>query len=325
MKQWGRAAGLAYAVLGILWAIVAIFMQIAILGPAMAEFNKNLQAQVGQNNPLVNNTTSTLQNIGPIMGLVFNFAYPITMLVLMLLPAIKDALSGKSVVALDDADDDPDAAASAAADAANDDTEAAQEPNKVVGPLTDEELRAGGLDRMVAFIRKEPTKDSIRKRKHRGKQQHKDRKRQMNIVVPDNDRSRTTIRATATAIEDEMGHQAIEVILANSDLRPLIVDVAVQPELREIVDLARRKDDRQQTVTAALRDAAKLVVERPGIVGLMNRATTTARIQETVEMAIANPEYVVLGRIVATQRSICAWLVRRLLRVRRRPEAKRNQ
>jgi hypothetical protein len=207
-------------------------------------------------------------------------------------------------------------------DAAADDSapggpEAAPESNKVVGPLTDDELKVGGLGPMQVFVRTDPTKEALRKKRQRKKQQAEG-KRQINIVVPDNDRSRTTIRAAAAAIEDEVGHQAIEVILANSDLRPLIVDVAAQPALREIVDLARRKDNEQHSATAELLDAAKLVVERPEIVGLMKRATTTARMQETVESAIANPEYVHLGRIIATERSVCTWLIRLLLRIRRR-------
>ena len=39
----------------------------------------------------------------------------------------------------------------------------------------------------------------------------------------------------------------------------------------------------------------KLVVEHPGTVGLMKRVTTTPRMRDTVETAIANPEYVVLA------------------------------
>jgi hypothetical protein len=215
----------------------------------------------------------------------------------------------------DQTDEDPEDGA--ADDTASGNAEATPDSNKVVGPLTDEELKVGGLGPIQVFVRTDPTKEALRKKRQRKKQQAEG-KRQINIVVPDDDRSRATIRAAAAAIEDEVGHQAIEVILANSDLRPLIVDVAAQPALREIVDLARRKDSEQHSATAGLLDAAKLVVERPEIVGLMKRATTTARMQETVESAIANPEYVHLGRIVATERSVCTWLVRLLLRIRRR-------
>ncbi len=219
----------------------------------------------------------------------------------------------------DQTDEDPED--TTADDAASANAEAAPESNKVVGPLTDEELKVGGLGTMQVFVRTDPTKEALRKKRQRKKQQAEG-KRQINIVVPDNDRSRTTIRAAATAIEDEVGHQAIEVILANSDLRPLIVDVAAQPALREIVDLARHKDSEQHSATAELLDAAKLVVERPEIVGLMKRATNTVRMQETVESAIANPEYVHLGRVIATERSVCTWLVRLLLRIRRRRGAR---
>jgi hypothetical protein len=133
----------------------------------------------------------------------------------------------------------------AADDAALGGPEAAPEPNKVVGPLTNEELKVGGLDRIESFVRTDPTKEALRKKRQR-KKQKLNGKRQINIVVPDDDRSRTTMRAAAAAIEDEVGHQAIEVILANSYLHPLIVDVAAQPALREIVDLARSKLPRPQ-------------------------------------------------------------------------------
>jgi len=44
---------------------------------------------------------------------------------------------------------------------------------------------------------------------------------------------------------------------------------------------------------------AKLVVEHPGIVGLMKRVTATPRMRDTVETAIANPEYVDLAHRTA--------------------------
>jgi hypothetical protein len=215
----------------------------------------------------------------------------------------------------DQTDEDPE-------DTTADDTgsgraKAAPEANKVIGPLTDEELKVGGLGTMQVFVRTPPTKEALRKKRQR-KKQKVEGKRQINIVVPDDDRSRATMRGAATAIEDEIGHQAIEVILADSDLCPLIVDVAAQPALREIVDLARRNGNEQHSATVELLDAAKLVVERPEIVGLMKRATTTVRMQETVESAIANPEYVHLGRVIATERSVCTWLARLFLRIRRR-------
>jgi hypothetical protein len=55
----------------------------------------------------------------------------------------------------DKIDDEPEDAATN--DTASGGAEATPEPNKVVGPLTDDELRAGGLDRKVAFIRTERT------------------------------------------------------------------------------------------------------------------------------------------------------------------------
>jgi hypothetical protein len=218
----------------------------------------------------------------------------------------------------DQTDDDPE---DAAADADSGGGEAPHEPNKVVGPLTDEELQAGGLDRVVSFIRSEPTKDSLRKKRQRKKQKEKNGKRQMNIVVPDDDRSRATMRGAATAIEDEAAHKAFEAILAKPDIAPLVADVATRSELRGIIELARNMGDRRHSATAELLDTAKLVAEHPELITLMKRATATSRMREAMELAVANPEFVLLGRIVATQRSVCAWLARLLLRVRRRSDA----
>lgn len=219
---------------------------------------------------------------------------------------------------IDEADDDPE---DAAADADSGGAEAAHEPNKVAGPLTDDELKVGGLGPMQVFVRTDPTKAALRKKRQRKKQQAEG-KRQINIVLPDDDRSRATVRGAATAIEDEAAHKAFEAILAKPDIAALVADIAVQAELREIIELARHKNDQQQSKTTEFLDAAKLIVEHPGVVTLMKRATATSRMRETMEAAVANPEFVLLGCIVATQSGICAWLARLLLRVRRRPDEK---
>jgi hypothetical protein len=221
----------------------------------------------------------------------------------------------------DQTDQDPDDTAD---DAVSGGADAAHEPNKVVGPLTDDELKAGGLGPIQAFARTDPTKEALRKKRQRKKQQA-DGKRQINIVVPDDDRSRATIRSAATAIEDEISHQAFEAILAKPDLAPLVADVATQAELREIIELARNMRDQRHSATIELLDTAKLVAAHPEIIALMTRATATSRMREAMELAVANPEFVLLGRIVATQRSVCAWLARLLLRVRRRPDATANR
>lgn len=221
----------------------------------------------------------------------------------------------------DQPDDDPE---DAAADAGSGGADAAHEPNKVVGPLTDDELKVGGLGPIQAFARTDPTKEALRKKRQRKKQQAEG-KRQINIVVPDDDRSRATMRAAATAIEAHASHKAFEAILAKPDLAPLVADVATQSELREIIELARNMRDQPHSATAELLDTAKLVAEHPEFVVLMKRAAATSRMREAMELAVANPEFVLLGRIVATQRSVCAWLARLLLRVRRRPDAKHSE
>lgn len=190
-------------------------------------------------------------------------------------------------------------------------TNATQEKNSVVGPLTDEELQVGGMDRVVAFIRTKRSKEALRKEKHRKKQQDGG-KRQINLSVPDDDRSRATVRGAAIAIEDEVSHQAIELLLTNEDLRALIVGVAARPELHEIVDLIQ-----QRPATPNSLNAARLVITDPAIAELVDRATTTSRVREAIELAAANPEFVFFGRNAATQRSLCARLARLLLRIRK--------
>ncbi len=209
----------------------------------------------------------------------------------------------------DQTSDKPDDGASTGT--ADGNTEAAQEQNHVVGPLTDDELQAGGMDRVVAFIRTKRSKDALRKEKQRNKQEGSG-KRQINLVVPDDDRSRASMRGAAIAIEDEVAHRALELLLVNEDLRPLIVGVAARPELREIVDLVHQRPPRANSL-----NAARLVIIDPAIAELVDRATTTSRVREAMELAAANPEFVFFGRNAATQRSLCARLARLLLRIRK--------
>jgi hypothetical protein len=193
---------------------------------------------------------------------------------------------------------------------------AAEEQNHVVGPLTDDELQAGGMDRVVAFIRTKRSKEALRKEKQR-KKQAANGTRQINLDVPNNDRSRATMRGAAIAIKDEVSHQAIELLLANKRLRPLIVGVAARPELHETIDLIQQR----QATTSSL-NAARHVIDDPGLAALVERATATSRVREAMDVAAANPEFVFFGRNAATERSLCARLARLLLRVRRTRRAK---
>jgi hypothetical protein len=207
--------------------------------------------------------------------------------------------------------DQPDDGASTGT--AGGDAEATQPQNCVVGPLTDDELRAGGMACTVAYVRTKRSKDALRKEKQRNKQQSSG-KRQINLNVPDDDRSRTTMRGAAIAIGDEVAHKAFELLLTNPDLRPLIVGVAARPELREIVDLIQ-----ERTATTNSLNAAKLVISNPNIAALVEKATATNRMRDAIEIAVANPEFVFFGRNAATRRGFCAWLARLLLRIHRIP------
>jgi len=91
----------------------------------------------------------------------------------------------------------------------------------------------------------------------------------------------------------------------------LIVGVAAQSELREIVDLIQ-----QRPATAHSLKAARLAITDPAIAKLIDMATATRRVREAMEMAAANPEFVFFGHNAATQRSFCARLARLLLRTK---------
>jgi hypothetical protein len=154
------------------------------------------------------------------------------------------------------------------------------------------------MDRVVAFVRTKRSKQALRKEMQRKKQQDNGR-RQINLSVPDNDRSRATMRGAAIAIEDEVSHQAIESLLDNERLRPLVVGVAARPELHETIDLIQQG----QATTTSL-NAARLVIGDPDLAALVERATATSRMREAMEMAAANPEFVFFGRNAATERSL---------------------
>lgn len=195
---------------------------------------------------------------------------------------------------------------------ASDGAAAAEDANRIIGPLTDHELRAGGLDRVVAFIRDEPSKEALRQRRRRKKQRKKG-KRQMNVTVPDDKRSRDTMRATAAAIGDEVTLRALETILENETVRPLIVDLAARPLLGKLVRLLADQ------WASELPKFEKLLLLDPAALELIERVVATIRTRRTVEVGLDNPASVLLGVKLLTGRSLCIRVVRRLLRLRRRP------
>lgn len=182
--------------------------------------------------------------------------------------------------------------------------------NRVVGPLTDSELKAGGLDRVVAFVRSAQSAGAARAKRHRKKQKGAGRK-QMNVFVPDNEASRATIKAAANAIDDEVCHNALDAILADEGLRGLVVEMTARAELRQAAELSCISDPSHlSNLLALLQGPAEAV-------SLACRVSARRRIRETVELAVSSPKFVLLGRKLATARSPSAWLARRLLRVRR--------
>jgi hypothetical protein len=198
----------------------------------------------------------------------------------------------------------------AAQDQGGDALGAKQQANIVVGPLSDDELEAGGMERTVAFIRMAKSKAALRQAKRRAKQKAANLC-QMNIEVPDNDRARATMYAAASELKDDVAHEAFEVILANKAIRPVLIDLAVRPELSELVDLCHK-----HTAAADLLELLKLIETRPDLAALLGHMATSPRVNDAVMIATTHPEFVFFGRNAATQNTLCAWLARKLLRIK---------
>jgi hypothetical protein len=187
---------------------------------------------------------------------------------------------------------------------------AEQKPNIVVGLLTDDELEAGGMERTVAFIRTAKSKAALRQAKRRAKKKASNLC-QMNIEVPDNDRARKTMYAAASEIRDDVAHQAFEVLLANKAIRRVIGDLDGRPDLNELISLCH-----QHEADADLLEVLKLIQAHPNVAAALVRMATNPRVNDAVKIAAANPEFVFFGRNAATQRTLCAWLARILLRIK---------
>jgi hypothetical protein len=198
----------------------------------------------------------------------------------------------------------------AALDADGDALRAEQQANIVVGPLTDDELEAGGMERTVAFIRTAKSKAALRQAKRRAKQKASNLC-QMNIEVPDNNRARATMYAAASELKDDVAHQAFEVVLANRAIRPVLIDLAARPELSELVDHCHR-----HPAATDLLELLKLIDARPELATVLGYMATSPRIIEAVKIATTHPEFVFFGRNAATQNTLCAWLARKLLRIK---------
>jgi hypothetical protein len=103
MKPWARRVGLVYGAIGLLWAIALPFIHAQVVGQTLEKVNEDIRAKTGQSNPLLE--SPAFANVALVMGLIFNLAYPVTMLILMLLPAVKTSLAGKDPLAVEAGDD----------------------------------------------------------------------------------------------------------------------------------------------------------------------------------------------------------------------------
>ncbi len=121
MKKWGRVAGLIYAIVGILWGISATMVNQRLAGPRFIEFIEQMEDQIRNGPPQAPNpfpqpgkieinkeaeaqkaNAAGQSDHSILLGFYFAFvllmslAYPVVELVLMMLPAVKNGLAGKT-------------------------------------------------------------------------------------------------------------------------------------------------------------------------------------------------------------------------------------
>lgn len=75
------------------------------------------------------------------------------------------------------------------------------EPIAANDALTDEQLAAGGMVPVKAYMRTSKSNDALRQKKKRKKKEAMGLK-QTGVIVPDNDEARTAMRIVATALRD---------------------------------------------------------------------------------------------------------------------------
>ena len=117
--------------------------------------------------------------------------------------------------------------------------------------------------------------------------------------------------AAADEIKDDVAHQAFEAVLANRAIRPILVDLAARPELSELVSLCHMHES-----AADLLELLKRIQARPDLAAVLGHMAVSPRVNDAVKIATTHPEFVFFGRNVATQRTLCAWLARILLRIK---------
>jgi hypothetical protein len=155
--------------------------------------------------------------------------------------------------------------------------------NVIVGPLTDDDIYAGGLARVVCFVRTKTTKSAIRKRKQRAN--NKD-KREINVVAANNDSAREFIRKMAAAtIQDAAAENGaarlqpiIDSIYSNSEYRALISDLSARPDVWQAVRAAWRdprtaRRGREFSIQGLVK-AAKRILMRSLVVRFVVRVLT---------------------------------------------------
>ena len=95
MKPWARTTAMIYSIIAMLWGVAAWIIQQKFVNPGVLEMTKKIQAQAGPNAPPNPMFSESYMNVVATLGLMVSFAYPVTLLILILLPAVKYGLAGK--------------------------------------------------------------------------------------------------------------------------------------------------------------------------------------------------------------------------------------
>lgn len=166
-----------------------------------------------------------------------------------------------------------------------------QGENVVVGPLSDAEAVRGGLVKIAAFMRTKQSKDALRKKAERKKLAEKG---QCVLTMTARDEDREILRSAANSmIEDDSVSPAVAEILANAELRSLLLEMANSAELYEAVMLVWR-NPKYATIARALSARPELL--------------------NSLRLIVEQPNVLIMGRTVLAISGLRRWLIRLLIK-----------
>jgi hypothetical protein len=100
LRPWARNLCIFYGVVAILVQIGELLFRILYMGPATEEWQRNFVAHHGQIRPQANNpfaSNPAANSVLEVAGTIFGMAYAIALLVVMFLPRVSAAFSGRGM------------------------------------------------------------------------------------------------------------------------------------------------------------------------------------------------------------------------------------